>query len=173
MRTRVKINKPRKRPNRERTDHFAAGVLKLRLHDTAGCQTGCTTGLTTGLTIGLTTVLNEQLFVQPVVKPGCTTALTTGCIHDTAGCQTGCQTGLTTGWMFVTRYNRLSNRFDNRFDNRLYRVNGALHVFTVFKSSVLFLHSAGTGFPSSTPSLSAEKEHFPSTTFNFDPLILT
>ena len=51
---------------------------------------------------GLTTVLNEQpLFVQPVVKPGCTTGLTTGCIHDTAGCQTGCQTGLTTGWMFV------------------------------------------------------------------------
>ena len=32
------------------------------------------------------TVLNEQsLFVQPVVKPGCTTGLTTGCIHDTAG----------------------------------------------------------------------------------------
>jgi len=48
------------------------------------------------------------LFVQPVVKPGCTTALTTGCIHDTAVCQ-----------------NRLSNGFDNRFDNRLYRVNGA------------------------------------------------
>jgi len=48
------------------------------------------------------TVLNEQpLFVQPVVKPGCTTGLTAGCIHDTAGCETGCQTGLTTGWMFV------------------------------------------------------------------------
>jgi len=31
----------------------------------------------------LTTVLNEQpLFVQPVVKPGYTTGLTTGCIHD-------------------------------------------------------------------------------------------
>jgi len=29
---------------------------------------------------GLTTVLNEQLFVQAVVKPGCTTGLTTGCI---------------------------------------------------------------------------------------------
>jgi len=44
------------------------------------------------------TVLNEQLlFIQPVVKPGCTTGLTTGCIHDTAVCQTGCQTGLTTG----------------------------------------------------------------------------
>jgi len=35
---------------------------------------------------GWTTVLNEQpLFVQPVVKSGCTTGLTTGCIHDTAG----------------------------------------------------------------------------------------
>jgi len=45
-------------------------------------QTGCTTSLTT--------VLKEQpLFVQPVVKPGCTigltTGLTTGCIHDTTG----------------------------------------------------------------------------------------
>ena len=36
------------------------------------------------MTTGLTTVLNEQpLFVQPVVKPGCTTGLTTGL---TAGC---------------------------------------------------------------------------------------
>jgi len=35
------------------------------------------------------TGLNEQpLFVQPVVKPGCTTSLTTGCMHDTAGCLT-------------------------------------------------------------------------------------
>jgi len=51
--------------------------LDVCLHDTAGCQTG------------LTTVLNEQLFLQPVVKPGCTT----GCIHDTAGCQTGVTTG--------------------------------------------------------------------------------
>jgi len=48
--------------------------------------------LTTGVTTDLTTVLNEQpLFVQPIVKPGCTTGLTTVCIHDTAGCQTGCQ----------------------------------------------------------------------------------
>jgi len=54
-------------------------LFKLRLHDTTGCQTGCQTGLTTGLT----TVLNEQLFVQPVVKPGCTTVLTTGL---TTGC---------------------------------------------------------------------------------------
>jgi len=54
--------------------------LIYRLHDTAGCQTVC-------LRTGLTTVLNEQpLFVQPVVKTGCTsqtrfdTLLTTGCI---------------------------------------------------------------------------------------------
>jgi len=48
------------------------------------------TGYQTGLTTGLTTVLNEQpLFVQPVVKPGCST----GCIHDTAVCQTGLTTG--------------------------------------------------------------------------------
>jgi len=64
--------------------------LDVCLHDTAGCQPG------------LATVLNEQpLFIQPVVKRGCTTGLTTGlttgCIHDTDGCQTGCQTGLTTG----------------------------------------------------------------------------
>jgi len=103
-----------------------------RLHDTTGCQTGCATGLTTGCILytntqpvqpvvktvlyrvnkhptGLTTVLNEQLFVQPVVKPGCTTRLTTGCrysrlsnridnrlnvyIHDTTGCETGLETG--------------------------------------------------------------------------------
>ena len=73
--------------------------LDVCLRDTAGCQTGCQTGCTSGLT----TVLNEQpLFVQPVIKPQCTTGLTTGfttgCIHDTTGCQTttGCivQTGL-------------------------------------------------------------------------------
>jgi len=34
--------------------------------------------------MGLTTVLNEQLFVQPVVKPGCITGLTAD---------------LTTGWI--------------------------------------------------------------------------
>jgi len=46
----------------------------------------------------VTTVLNEQpLFVQPLVKPVCTTGLTTGCIHNTAGCQTSLTTGLTTG----------------------------------------------------------------------------
>jgi len=54
--------------------------LMSRLHDTAGCQTGCQ----------IDNRLNEQpLFVQPFVKPGCTTGLTTSCIHDTAGCQTG------------------------------------------------------------------------------------
>jgi len=64
------------------------------------CQTGCTNRFDNRVertaTVRLT-VLNEQpLFVQPVVKPGCTIGLTTGCIHDTAGCQTGCQTGMTT-----------------------------------------------------------------------------
>jgi len=52
---------------------------------------------------GLTTVLKEQpLFVQPVVKPGCTTGLTTGCIHDTTGCQTGLTTALATGCIVYT-----------------------------------------------------------------------
>jgi len=50
--------------------------------------------LSAGCTIGLTTVLNEQpMLVQPFVKPGCTTGLTTGCIHDTAGCVTVLTTG--------------------------------------------------------------------------------
>jgi len=44
-----------------------------------------------GCTTSLTTALNEQpLFVQPVVKPGLTIDLTTGCIHDTTGLTTGC-----------------------------------------------------------------------------------
>jgi len=54
--------------------HYVANIQMMMLipclHDTAvsaGCQTGFTTGLTT--------VLNKQpLFVQPVVKRGCTTA---------------------------------------------------------------------------------------------------
>jgi len=92
---------------------FLSVNVKLRLHDTTGCQIGCQTGLTTGLT----TVLNEQqLFIQPVVKPGSTTGLT-NTVWQPVGC-------------LYTRYSRLSNRlpngFDNRFDNRLYRVNGAL-----------------------------------------------
>jgi len=95
-------------------NQFDNRLYRVNKHPTC-CETGCQTGLTTGwmfvITIqpvvkpvvtGLTTVLNEQpLFVQPVVKPGCTTGLTTGCIHDTAICQTGCQMGLTTGWIFV------------------------------------------------------------------------
>jgi len=69
-------------------------VLKEQLFVQPVVKPGCTTIFTT--------VLNEQpLFVQLVVKPRCTTGLTTGCIHDTAGCQTSCQTDLTTGWMFV------------------------------------------------------------------------
>ena len=42
-------------------------------------------------------VERTALFVQPVVKPGWTTVLTTGCIHDAAVCQTDLTTGLTTG----------------------------------------------------------------------------
>jgi len=71
-------------------------LYRVNKHPT-GCQTGCQTGLTTGLT----TVSNDQLFVQPVVKPGCTTGLTNTidnrlnvCIHDTASCQTGLTTVL-------------------------------------------------------------------------------
>ena len=90
------------------------GIAKPRLHDTTGCQTRLTTGLTT--------VLNEQLFVQPVLKPGCTTGLTTGCIHDTAVCQTG----LTTGCIVYTNILPGCQTGCNRFDNRLYCVNGAL-----------------------------------------------
>jgi len=57
--------------------HPTGNWLDVCLHDTAGHQ-NC-----------LTIVLNDQpLFVQPVVKPGCTTGLTTCCIHDTTGCQT-------------------------------------------------------------------------------------
>jgi len=89
--------------------------------------------------------------IQPVVKPGCATGFTTGCIHDTAVCQTGCQTGCanrfdnrlfvcmhdTTSWQPVWQpvasciqtFTRLSNRIDNRFDNRLHPVNGALEIF--------------------------------------------
>jgi len=56
--------------------HPSGYRLDVCLHDTAGRQNG------------FTTVLNDQpLFVQPVVKPGCTTGLTTCCIHDTTGCQ--------------------------------------------------------------------------------------
>jgi len=86
-------------------NRFDNPLYRVNKHPTS-CQTGWLDVCTTGLTA----VLNEQpLFVQPVVKPGCTTDLSTGCIHDTAGCQTdnrlnvcihdttGCQTVLTTG----------------------------------------------------------------------------
>jgi len=77
-----------------------------RFHDTTGCLTRSTTVLNEQPLFVQLHVLNEQsLFVQLVVKPGCTTSLTTdlttGCIHDTAGCKTGCQTGFTTRGMFV------------------------------------------------------------------------
>ena len=74
-------------------NRFDNRLYRVNKHPT-GCQTGCQSGLTA--------VFNEQpLFVQPVVKPCCTTGLT-------------------------IRYSRLSNGFDNRSDNRLHRVNGVL-----------------------------------------------
>jgi len=63
--------------------------LKPRLHDTTG----------------LTIVLKEQQFVQPVVKPGCTTGLT-NTVWQPVEC-------------LYIRYSRLSNRLSNGFDNRL------------------------------------------------------
>jgi len=85
-------------------------LYRVNKHPT-GCRTGGQTGLTNGwmfvYTIQLVvkpvdnqfdnrvewtatvhlTVLNEQpLWVQPVVKLGCTTGLTTGCIYNKAGC---------------------------------------------------------------------------------------
>jgi len=75
-------------------------ILKPRL--TAGCQSGLTTGLTT--------VLNEQpLFVQPLVKPCCTTRFITGCIHDTTGWQpfwqqvVSCKRGFIVPWFHFWR----------------------------------------------------------------------
>ena len=81
-------------------------TLKPCLHDTTGCQTG------------LTTVLNEQLFVQPVVKPCLTNrfdkhSLTTVLNEQLneqlfvqlvvkLGCTTGLATGLTTGCIVYT-----------------------------------------------------------------------
>jgi len=67
-------------------------------------------------------MMNEQLlFIQPVVKLGCTTSLTTGCIQDRAACQLVVK-NVKRVWQLVgcmyTRY----NRFSNWFDNRSYRV---------------------------------------------------
>ena len=81
---------------------FDNRLYRVNKHPT-GCQTGCQ--------MGLTTVLNEQLFVQPVVKPSCTTGLT-NTVWQPVEC-------------LYTRYSRLSRRlsngFDNRFDNRVKR----------------------------------------------------
>jgi len=63
--------------------------------------------------------------IQPVLKPGCTTGLTTVLNEQPLLVQHGCQTA------FYSRFNnRLYTRYSwlsNRFDNRLYRVNGALY----------------------------------------------
>jgi len=98
---------------------FDNQLYRVNKHPT-GCQYGCQTGLTTSWMFVYTIqpvvkpclsnwlynpvwqpCWRNRLFVQPVVKPGCTTGLITGCIHYTAVRQTGCQMGLTTGWMFV------------------------------------------------------------------------
>jgi len=111
---------------------FDNRLYRVNKHPT-GCQPGCDNRLSNRwqplwqptverTAIVRSTVLNEQLlFIQPVVKPGCTT----GCIHDTAVCQTGCQTGLTTGWMFVYTIQPVVKTVWQPVDNRLYRVNGA------------------------------------------------
>jgi len=89
-----------------------------------GCQTCCTTRFDNRIGNCV-----ERTATATVVKPGCTTVLTTGCIHDTAVCQTGCQTRLTTGltttlttgWMFVYTIQPVNKR--------LYRVNGVLQLW--------------------------------------------
>jgi len=96
----------------------------------------------------LTTVFNEQLFVQPVVKPHCTTGLTTVLNEQPLSVQPCWMNShrsfnrlsnwvVQPAWQpavytiqpvvnpvecLYTRYNRLSNRFDNWFDNRFYCV---------------------------------------------------
>jgi len=98
-------------------------LLEPRLHDATGCRaynrsdnrlyrvnkhpTGCHAGLITRFdnrfdnrvertaTVRSTVFNKQPLFVQPVVKPGCTT-----------------------GNRLNTRYSRLSNRLSNGFDNR-------------------------------------------------------
>jgi len=80
--------------------------------------------------------LNPVYTIQPVVKPGCTTGLTTGCIHDTASCQSGCtvytniqlvvKRVMTTGWMFVyTIQPVVEPVWQPVWNNGLHPVNGA------------------------------------------------
>jgi len=61
---------------------FVFGTLKLRLHDTTGCQAHCQTGCQ-----------NNRLYRVYKHSTGCRTRLTTGLTNGyivyTAGCQTG------------------------------------------------------------------------------------
>jgi len=117
------------------SNRFENRLYRVYKHST-GCQTRLTTVWQNGCIVY--TAGCQTVFVKPVVQPGMTTGLTTGCIHDTAVLSnrlsngfdsrlnvcihdtTGSQTGLTTS---LTRLsNRLSDPFDNRFNKRLYRV---------------------------------------------------
>ena len=104
-------------------NRFDNRQYRVNKHPT-GCQTGLTTGWMFVYTIQPVVrsvwqpvwqpCWTNRLFVQPVVKLGCTTSLT----------NTVSQPCWMNSWLSnrVTRYSRLSNRFDNGFDNRLYRV---------------------------------------------------
>ena len=89
--------------------------VNVCIHGTTGCQTRCQTSCQSGLTTGCIVYTNIQPVVkpvwqpvwqtavsciQPVVKPRCTTGLTTVLneqwLFIQHGCQTGCQTRLTT-----------------------------------------------------------------------------
>ena len=54
--------------------------LKLRLHDTAGCQSGCQTGLYNRFDNGFDNRLYRVYKHLPGCQTGLTTGLTTGCI---------------------------------------------------------------------------------------------
>ena len=131
---------------------FDNPVERTAVHST-GCQTVFDNRFDKH---GLTTVLNEQLFVQPVVKQGCTTGLTTvlneqlfvqpvvkPCLtnrFDKHGLTTmwneqlfvqlvvkpGCTMVVQPVWQPVVSCIQTFTQLSNPFDNRLYRVSGAL-----------------------------------------------
>jgi len=128
---------------RQHSNSVSASTVCLipHLHDTTGCQISLTTGCIVQTNIQpvvkrvwqlcwTNSHCSQPLYVQPVVKPGCTT----GCIHDTVVCQTGCQMGLTTGWMLVYTIQQIVKPVYNRYDNRLYHVNGALECCALMSS---------------------------------------
>ena len=117
-----------------------------RLYRVYKHSTGCQTGLTTrgclfntvvnlvvkpGCTTGLTTVLNEQSvrstrLSNRVCQTGCTP------VEQTAVVQHGCQTGY---------HNQLSNRFDNRLDVCLHETascqTGSVHALYFLQQSIV------------------------------------